>query len=699
MHDKRGSRVIVPVYVVLLFGVWMIFMVAHIPSMDKLSQIGFTSTSPFKRFAPDLLDGMQGDSLMFDHDHDEQLEATGAVAKSTSPRAVEEEEMQRALTAPPIEIWMEKHDLVGLSAKPHVQQQTQQLQESAINAKHDVSLPSQVPLDANPMEKFFALATPPTTGTTAITLESIVGRRCIDWNPGKQWVGTLWTCKTAKATWFETWTQILEWEVVVSPTSTSRSPPLSSMFLDAKTTPRDSPQIHVVRVALSYKNERRCLQPTPSANARVSFEICVASELQNTKEWLMQAWRYIAVTGTHKIYGLLWNMHAQQCLSRNVDAPWELTMSDCDQQPPSLALSSSVDRDRHDCLQLWSAVVLNTSRFMNRVESDVRTFPFVHEPPSKSKHAVDVKDTPNNMAIAENANKHIQSSHSDNTRRDSDAETTTHTRGSKLKILCWILTYPKTHENRAVAVNRTWGRWCDTLLFMTTQEFATLPVVKLNLDGPEGRGQIWPKTKRSWMHVYQHYIDKADWFIKADDDTFVVWDNLVKFLSRFDSNQPHFFGRRFIPGGEDEERSYYSGGSGIILSRASLQLLGARVQGDVHHDLWATPEGGPEDKQTAITLRRLNITTTNSVDVDGKELFLPLGTGSEQMRRVRDEKLWFYKMCPNVSAGPGCCSARWVASHYHTPEDIYRMDDLQSAHCIDSYPSEWPHLQFGDYER
>ena len=68
--------------------------------------------------------------------------------------------------------------------------------------------------------------------------------------------------------------------------------------------------------------------------------------------------------------------------------------------------------------------------------------------------------------------------------------------------------------------------------------------------------------------------------------------------------------------------------------------------------MWARPRGGPEDKQTSVTLLHgLGIKTEISADVDGRELFFPMGTGSEQRARVRNEKIWFYKHCKDVVAG------------------------------------------------
>ena len=83
--------------------------------------------------------------------------------------------------------------------------------------------------------------------------------------------------------------------------------------------------------------------------------------------------------------------------------------------------------------------------------------------------------------------------------------------------------------------------------------------------------------------------------MKADDDTFIMVENLRRLLKKYDPNKPHFFGRcgfmcalllatmadhgctgkRFLlhRGNGALELSYNSGGAGYVLSRGALKLL------------------------------------------------------------------------------------------------------------------------------
>ena len=112
-----------------------------------------------------------------------------------------------------------------------------------------------------------------------------------------------------------------------------------------------------------------------------------------------------------------------------------------------------------------------------------------------------------------------------------------------IKILCWILTGPANHYSRAVHVKNTWGSHCDKLLFMSSEEDKQLGAINLNVS--EGRQNLWGKTKRGFQYCYQHHREEFHWFVKADDDTFMVIENLREFLKPLDTNEPIHFGHNF----------------------------------------------------------------------------------------------------------------------------------------------------------
>eukprot|EP00041_Stephanoeca_diplocostata_P021569 m.504026 g.504026 ORF g.504026 m.504026 type:complete len:596 (+) comp21855_c0_seq2:389-2176(+) len=261
------------------------------------------------------------------------------------------------------------------------------------------------------------------------------------------------------------------------------------------------------------------------------------------------------------------------------------------------------------------------------------------------------------------------------------------------RVLCWILTHPGAHAVKGTAVNNTWGRRCDKLLFMTTQHYAGLNTVVLDIGGEEDRGRLWNKSKAAWMHCYEHYADSYDWFVKADDDTYIVWENLLTLLRPADPNSLSIFGRKF----NATRGQYYAGGSGIVISRAALKALGDSARKD-YVGTWGKQKNGPEDLFTGVALARVNATTNVIVDEHGRHLFLPLGAQYEYSARAVSPSFWFWKIAVASRAGPTCCSPHWIGVHYINPPLQYQLDDYERIRCV-SDETQWPHLSWANTTR
>ena len=103
------------------------------------------------------------------------------------------------------------------------------------------------------------------------------------------------------------------------------------------------------------------------------------------------------------------------------------------------------------------------------------------------------------------------------------------------------------------------------MLFMSSEEDVDLPTVKLQV--AEGRDNLWGKTKMAFRYVYQHHFEEYDWFVKADDDTYMVIENLRYLLKDHNSSDPVYFGRKFKP---YVTQGWMSGGAGYVLSKEAL---------------------------------------------------------------------------------------------------------------------------------
>jgi len=235
----------------------------------------------------------------------------------------------------------------------------------------------------------------------------------------------------------------------------------------------------------------------------------------------------------------------------------------------------------------------------------------------------------------------------------------------RIRILCWVMTSPKTLPIKGKPVKETWGKRCNIFLFMSSQADPSFPDA-IGLNVKEGRENLWSKTRAAWDYIYDHHLDDADWFIKADDDTFVVIENLRHLVSKLNPEEPHYLGRHFKP-------FFNSGGAGYVFSRETVR--DRRFQKALGDTSVCKPEGSAEDVEVGKCLHAMGVKPDYTRDPSGRETFMPLPPEHHLIPGYLPKDFWLWSMDENpYKEGPECCSDHAVTFHYIKPNYMYVLE-------------------------
>ena len=113
------------------------------------------------------------------------------------------------------------------------------------------------------------------------------------------------------------------------------------------------------------------------------------------------------------------------------------------------------------------------------------------------------------------------------------------------RLFCFVLTSEENLESRAQAVYQTWGQRCGKLVFVLRLNSSNprrkdprarnvsardrLPIEDIPTLPDENYSHLTEKVRQSLFFFARTYPD-FDWYLKADDDTYVIVENLLRFL-------------------------------------------------------------------------------------------------------------------------------------------------------------------------
>lgn len=230
-----------------------------------------------------------------------------------------------------------------------------------------------------------------------------------------------------------------------------------------------------------------------------------------------------------------------------------------------------------------------------------------------------------------------------------------------VKVACWVLRSGDNsleEQQATLAITQNWGSHCSVLEFIDSTTEGIVADWKEGYDGLAG------KSLRGWQYMYDKQITNKshvfDFVLKADLDSFILWENLQSYLRGFSGMDHHYIGKRLIR----QDVSLVAGGC-IILSKATLDLF--VKQSRLSHGYCDRTQfllEKAEDVALARCLAESNIFPHDARDNSGAERFMVFDptfmmTGGEKGKFPP----WYYEFSDNTIVGPACCSSEAIAFH------------------------------------
>ncbi|KAH8261183.1 hypothetical protein KR044_004741 [Drosophila immigrans] len=236
------------------------------------------------------------------------------------------------------------------------------------------------------------------------------------------------------------------------------------------------------------------------------------------------------------------------------------------------------------------------------------------------------------------------------------------------RIFCIISTYGFRQSVTAIHIFRTWAPRCDRFLFVSDDSHELVePAVFQNLHDK------WHQLRAHLEYVYKYHFDEGDWFLYANDDNFVVLENLRHMLQSRNPEELIYFGCKLR---SSSNQVYMYDRAGMVFSSATLRQF---VREALPNEAICSSKamGGAATEELSRCLSNIQVQAGDSRDHLGHHRMLPFQlkehlnfplNGSLDLHKMFLERSYYH--VENVSIP---VSVRFISCHIEYMPIAYNL--------------------------
>lgn len=256
-------------------------------------------------------------------------------------------------------------------------------------------------------------------------------------------------------------------------------------------------------------------------------------------------------------------------------------------------------------------------------------------------------------------------------------------------IICMIMTSDKTINTRGFATWATWAQYCKIAFFSCNcsrrkKLYSDFFTFNKKVSNPSEVPILYLDIEESYMKMAQKAIEilkltkkmfglENDWFLMADDDTFIFFDNLLKFIKHKNYTDPVVYGFSIVDWIVKD--GYPQGGAGILFTKESMRRLYSKLAMGLCNYV-----EGFSDVAIGYCMELANVTIGDSTDSCNRERF-----HMHSLKRYFGGPFdnWMLKHSKNSPKnGINCCAEDSISFHYTEPEDMIKYAKMNFSEAL-----------------